>query len=120
MVVSAGNQGLNMKRAKLYPQARKQRPTKCHPPALPFESPDSFRYRPPPTLLPLPQAYAAQHDNMLVVGATDMFDDHVSYSNFDTKVCPWAGQAGPARAWLGGGQRLRCWCPPLSLPSTPA
>lgn len=32
------------------------------------------------------QAYAAKHDNMLVVGATDMFDNHVSYSNFDTKV----------------------------------
>lgn len=50
LVVSAGNQGLDMRKAKLYPQA-----------------------------------YAAHYDNMVVVAATDMWDEHVYFSNWDSK-----------------------------------
>lgn len=51
LVVSAGNQGADMRRHKFYPQA-----------------------------------YAKTYKNMLVVGATDEYDDHVPFSNFDPRT----------------------------------
>lgn len=57
-------------------------PAAAHPPAAPLVQPPT----PSAAKLPPPQAYAARHQNMLVVGAVDMFDDHVYYSNWDEKV----------------------------------
>lgn len=115
LVVSSGNQGLNMAGLSLYPQVRgparagrqgragQQRGgggTASERAVLPLQASYSSAQAlppapaagaerptpPPPPALLLPQAYARTYPNLLVVGATDEYDDHLQFSNWDRRA----------------------------------